>query len=158
MLNLTYLTYLNLRYDSQGFPIPSFICSFKNLRYLGLSYSSFGGLIRHLGNLSRLLHLDLSSYSVNTRVSDLNRLSGLSSLQYLSLSYVNLNKSTNWLQAVNMLPSLLELHLSSCNLNVLPQSIPHLNFTSLSVIDLSNNRHFNSSLPQWPFNISSLVK
>uniref|UniRef100_A0A7N2LNH3 Leucine-rich repeat-containing N-terminal plant-type domain-containing protein n=1 Tax=Quercus lobata TaxID=97700 RepID=A0A7N2LNH3_QUELO len=62
-----------------------------------------------------------------------------------------------WLQAVNMLPSLLELHSSSCKLESLPLSLPFVNFTSLSVLDLSFNQ-FNSSIPQWLFNHTSITK
>ncbi|KAK7837853.1 receptor-like protein eix2 [Quercus suber] len=63
----------------------------------------------------------------------------------------------DWLQAVNTLPSLLELHLSSCELESLPLSLPFVNFTSLSVLDLSGDQ-FNSSIPQWLFNLTSLRK
>ncbi|XP_022922764.1 probable LRR receptor-like serine/threonine-protein kinase At3g47570 [Cucurbita moschata] len=46
--------------DFEGVRIPSFLGSMVSLRYLDLSYSSFGGLIPHeLGNLSNLNHLDL---------------------------------------------------------------------------------------------------
>ncbi|XP_062005725.1 probable leucine-rich repeat receptor-like protein kinase At1g35710 [Rosa rugosa] len=55
-----------------------------------------------------------------------------------------------------MLPSLLELHLDISELDDLPQFLPYVNFTSLLVFDLSYN-NFNSSLPQWLFNISTLV-
>ncbi|PRQ43629.1 putative non-specific serine/threonine protein kinase [Rosa chinensis] len=161
LLNLTYLNYLDLSYNSfNGIPIPSFIGSLKKLRYLDLSHSSFGGMVpHHLGNLSNLLYLDLTtkSYPLRPWDSDLNWLGGLSSLQYLSLGGLNLSKAAkNWLLGVNMLPSLLELHLDSSELDDLPQFIPYVNFTSLLVFDLSYN-NFNSSLPQWLFNISTLV-
>ncbi|XP_004298469.1 PREDICTED: LRR receptor-like serine/threonine-protein kinase FLS2 [Fragaria vesca subsp. vesca] len=164
LLSLTYLNYLDLSCNNfQGIAIPSFLGSLKKLRYLDLSQSSFGGMVPpQLGNLSNLFYLDLShlttySYPQNPWVSDFYWLSSLSSLQYLSLGNLNLSlATTNWLPAVNMLPSLLELHLPDCELRNLPQSIPFVNFTSLQVLELSHN-HFNTSLPQWLFNISTLV-
>ncbi|XVE92165.1 hypothetical protein REPUB_Repub01dG0073800 [Reevesia pubescens] len=112
----------------------------------------------HIGNLSNLIYLDLDvdSFKNHLWVSDLNWLSGLSSMKYLCLTNVNLSKATtNWLQAINMLPSLLQLDMSDCQLYDLPQSLPFVNFTSLQALDLSDNR-FNSSIPQWLFNISTL--
>ena len=160
LLDLKYLNYLDLSYnDFQGIPIPSFIGSLNKLSYLDLSYASFGGTIPpHLGNLSNLYYLNLSTFLMNFSVSNLNWLPGLSYLQYLSLISVNLSKaSTHWLQVVNMLPSLIELHLSGCELQNLPQTLQFVNFTSLSVLDLSYN-NFNSSLiPQWLFNITGLT-
>ncbi|PRQ29561.1 putative leucine-rich repeat-containing, plant-type, leucine-rich repeat domain, L [Rosa chinensis] len=163
LVNLTHLNYLNLSGNTfHGIPIPSFIGSLEKLRYLDLSLSGFVGMVPpHLGNLSKLLHLDLhldlSTYS-DIWVSDLKWLSGLSSLQYLDLDRLNLSQATDhWVHAINMLPSLFELHFSSCKLHgSLPQSLPHVNLTSLLVIDLSSN-NFQSSLPQWLFNISTLV-
>ncbi|XP_059633550.1 receptor-like protein EIX1 [Cornus florida] len=160
LLHLKFLKYMDLSgNDFQGIPIPEFIGSLKKLRYLNLSQASFGGMIPpHLGNLSNLHYLDVSAYffSGNSWVSELNWISGLPSLKYLNMDSVNLRNATGWLQTVNRLSSLLELHLSNCGLQNLPHSLPNLNFTSLSVIDLSSNG-FNSSLPGWLFNISTLV-
>ena len=160
LLDLKYLNYLDLSYnDFQGIPIPNFIGSLNKLSYLDLSYASFGGTIPpHLGNLSNLYHFNLSKFLMNFSVSNLNWLSGLSSLHYLSLISVNpIKASTHWLQVVNMLPSLIELHLSGCEIQNLPQTLQFVNFTSLSVLDLSYN-NFNSSLiPHWLFNITGLT-
>ncbi|XVF43738.1 hypothetical protein PTKIN_Ptkin02bG0064600 [Pterospermum kingtungense] len=160
LLNLTYLSYLDMSYnDFQGIPIPEFMGSLKNLRYLDLSRSSFNGKVpTSLGNLSKLEYLDLSMYSYPLELwsSDLNCLSGLSSLQYLDLSNMNLSYAgPNWLQAINMLPSLKKVRLALCDLNGFPESLPYLNFTSLEVLDLSYN-NFSSSIPRWLFNISTL--
>ncbi|KAL7171719.1 hypothetical protein ACSBR2_036391 [Camellia fascicularis] len=51
-----------------------------------------------------------------------------------------------------MLPSLPELRLRSCELLNVPHSAPNINFTSFSILDLSDN-NFNSSIPQWLFNL-----
>ncbi|KAL5797172.1 hypothetical protein ACOSQ2_001992 [Xanthoceras sorbifolium] len=159
LLDLKHLTYLDLSMNNfEGIPIPDFIGSLKTLRYLNLSGASFGGTIPpNLGNLSRLLYLDLNSYSVESNENDLHWLSGLSSLTHLNLGSTDLSKAKNhWLQAVNMLPSLQELHLPACGLSALPPSVPLINLTSLSVLDLSNNG-FNSSIPSWLFNLTDLV-
>ncbi|KAK9267134.1 hypothetical protein L1049_009553 [Liquidambar formosana] len=165
LLSLKYLNYLDLSLnDFSGKQIPEFLGSFKNLRYLDLSFSSFSGVIPpHLGNLSSLRYLDVSaklSYSnqPNLEVESLQWLVRLSSLKHLSLSSVNLERANfHWLQAVNMLPSLVELHLPNCGLTSLPLSISYINFTSLSVLDLSYN-NFNSSIPHWLSNVTGLTK
>ncbi|KAK6281377.1 hypothetical protein POUND7_015202 [Theobroma cacao] len=160
LLNLTYLSYLDMSWNNfQAIPVPEFIGSLKNLRYLDLSEASFNGKVPpSLGNLSNLEYLDLSMYLFPLRLwaSDLNWLFGLSCIKYLDLGNMNLSKAaTNWLQAVNMLPSLTEFHLSICELNGFPESLTFVNFTSLAVLDLSFN-NFSSSIPSWLFNISTL--
>ncbi|KAK3183791.1 hypothetical protein Dsin_031077 [Dipteronia sinensis] len=160
LLHLKDLVYLDLSMnDFLGVQIPDFFGSLEKLRYLNLSGASFAGTIpQSLRNLSNLLSIDLNNPDLNqTYESDLRWLSGLSSLKYLNLGVVDLSKAAAyWLQTVNMLHSLVELHLPNCGLLQLPQNLPSLNFTSLSVLDLSNNG-FNSTIPHWLFNISSLV-
>ncbi|XP_040369441.1 receptor-like protein EIX1, partial [Rosa chinensis] len=138
-----------------GLELPSFIGSLEKITYLNLSGASFGGVIpANLGNLSKLLHLDLSNNAVE---SDLRWLSSPSSLQFLNLGGANLTKAAPyWLPTVNMLPSLLELHLPGCGLSILPPALPHINFTSLLLLDLSANG-FNSTLSPWLFNLTELV-
>jgi len=71
---------------------------------------------------------------------------------------LNITRSPHELfQAVNKMQSLIELHLTSCNLASLPPSSPFLNISSLSVLNLSGNP-FNSSIPYWLFNMSTLTK
>ncbi|KAK1363330.1 hypothetical protein POM88_038891 [Heracleum sosnowskyi] len=64
--------------------------------------------------------------------------------------------ANSWLQDVHGLPFLSELHMYNCELPSLPSSLPNLNFTSLSVIDLSYN-DLKSTFPNWLFKISTLV-
>jgi Leucine-rich repeat (LRR) protein len=170
LLNLKHLSYLDLSLNMfSGNSIPEFLGSIESLRYLNLSFSFFTGVVPpQLGNLSRLQYLDLNSYSFsyNIRTVISFPLGGLEvespqwflgfpSLKYLNLGSVNLEKVPDWLHAVNMLPPLVELHLPACGLVNLPYSISSINFTLLSVLDLSSN-NFNSFIPPWLSNVSGL--
>ncbi|MBA0798653.1 hypothetical protein Gohar_009223, partial [Gossypium harknessii] len=161
LLNLTYLSYLDLSGNNfQGIPIPEFIGSLKTLRYLDLSHAAFIGEVpRSLGNLSYLEYLALSMVApdpLRLWASDLSWVVGLSSLQYLDHSFMNLSKANNWVEAVSMLPSLTTLDLSWCELQDFAESLT-INFTSLSVLDLSYN-NFNTTIPCWLFNITTLQR
>ena len=148
LIHLKYLNYLDLSWNNiDQVQIPEVFGVLENLMYLSLSYAYFPKkILPHLGNLSSLMHLDLHSNSFNVEVDNLDWLPSLSSLKYLDMGGRNLT-GANWLHAVNMLPSLHELHLSECELERrLPPSLPFVNFTSLFVLDLSNNQ-FNSSIP-----------
>ncbi|XP_061988886.1 receptor-like protein EIX1 [Rosa rugosa] len=152
------LVYLDLSMnDYGGLQLPSFIGSLEKLKYLNLSWSSFGGVFPpNLGNLSRLVYLDLKGN--NFVENDLRWLPSLSSLKYLNLGLANLTMAAPyWLPIVNMLPSLTELHLPSCYLSVLLATLPYINFTSLSVLNLPGNVFFNSTLPPWLFNLTKLI-
>ncbi|KAH7855726.1 hypothetical protein Vadar_028176 [Vaccinium darrowii] len=83
-LNLKHLSYLDLsRNDFGGIPIPSFLGSLTNLRYLNLSEARFGGTVpSQLGNLSSLRSLGLEGYSRYGDVRlDVENLDWLSRLQ-----------------------------------------------------------------------------
>ncbi|TYH37648.1 hypothetical protein ES332_D12G054800v1 [Gossypium tomentosum] len=166
LIRLEYLTSLDLSLNNfEGLEIPGFFGELKNLRYLNLSYASFAGEIpASLGNLSNLQYLDLyaDSYS-NTgprelRSQSLEWLTPLSSLKYINLGFVKLDSiGDHWLQTFNMLPSLVHLRLHWCELKGLPLTLPSINFTSLSVLDLSENS-FNSLIPPWLFNLTGLTE
>ncbi|XP_073006580.1 receptor-like protein EIX2, partial [Typha latifolia] len=149
LLAIEHLNYLNLSYnDFEHKRIPEFIGSFKNLKYLDLSYASFSGSIPpQLGNLTKLLHLDLSANSLES-VDYVAWLPRLSSLKYLGMSKVNLSAAVDGVQAMSMLPaSLRVLYLYYCNLNATFSSLPlySSNLTSLVSLNLGYN-YFHSPI------------
>ncbi|KAG8643117.1 receptor-like protein EIX2 [Manihot esculenta] len=180
LLNLKHLKYLDL--SNNNFDeslIPKFLGSVKSLRHLDLANAGFGGMIPHqLGNLSNLQYLNLHSVYGTPYVDNLSWISGLSSLQFLDMTFLNLSQATNWLNVINTLPSLRELHFSFCHLPSVPP-ILNVNFSSLSILDLSGNffqgpmfdflqnitslkaldlsfNDFNSSIPNWLYGFSHL--
>ncbi|GJN18082.1 hypothetical protein PR202_gb05203 [Eleusine coracana subsp. coracana] len=145
LLGLRQLRSLDLRDNNFSLvPIPGFIGSLENLRYLYLSNSMFSGqLPPQLGNLSKLQYLDLNSI-YTTYSTDLAWLSRLTELQYLDLSHVNLSRATDWVHVVNKLPSLVTLNLRYCGLRNAIPSPEKVNLTSLEHLDLFGNE-FSSS-------------
>ncbi|MQL88329.1 hypothetical protein Taro_020889 [Colocasia esculenta] len=162
LLGLKYLAYLDLSYnDFKKKPIPEFLGSLSNLEYLYLSGANLQGRIpHHLGNLSRLQTLDLSNNGFwgLSMGGDVKWMSQLSSLQHLNLYQVDISSdhgsSGKLLVALNMLPSLSWVNLGSCGLKSIP-SFPHVNLTSLSFLDLSEN-DIQSPFVEWLTNITSL--
>ncbi|XP_073112223.1 receptor-like protein EIX1 [Elaeis guineensis] len=156
LLGLKHLNYLDLSMNYfGGIRIPEFMGSFRQLKYLNLSNAGLGGLIpHHLGNLSSLQYLDLVN-DLDLSIDNALWISHLSSLRYLDMTDVKFREDAHWLQALNMLPSIVEVRLFGCQINTIPLSLPHVNFTSLSVLDLAFNS-FNTTIPGWLFNISSL--
>ncbi|XP_062079911.1 receptor-like protein EIX1 [Humulus lupulus] len=163
LLNLSYLTHLDPSYNNfGGTQIPSFFGSLTSLKYLNLTQAGFEGKIPHqLGNLSSLSYLILQSNYEDVYnpgdlyVDNLHWLSSLSLVEYLEMK-ANFSAATDWLLSINKLPSLLELHLSLCELrNIHP--ISHVNFSSLEVLDISENDFQSSLIPNWIFNLTGLV-
>ncbi|XP_058076489.1 receptor-like protein EIX2 [Magnolia sinica] len=158
LVELKHLHFLDLSNNAfYGISIPQFLGSMKELRHLNLSYAGFSGRIPHqLGNLSKLISLQLSSSSLSDK--NLWWLTSLPSLKYLDMSYVNLSMASHdWVHVMNMCPSLVELRFIECGLSYISPTLASVNFsTSLHVLDLYGNK-FNSRIPKWIGNISSLV-
>ncbi|KAJ0722216.1 putative leucine-rich repeat-containing, plant-type, leucine-rich repeat domain superfamily [Helianthus annuus] len=174
---LLQLTYFDLSSNDFGLiPIPDFIGSFQNLRYLNISKSQFSGEIPHqLGNLSTLRILDLHDdpLSVNLYSKGLKWLMDLKELQYLDVGGIDLAKASDWFQnlesidlAYNQLTGTIpdsvgSLHLLKTlqmNINQLTGSIPDTigGLSSLNFLDLSYN-NLNGSFPESIGRLGELV-
>ncbi|XP_023749442.1 receptor-like protein EIX2 [Lactuca sativa] len=85
LLNLTYLDYLDLFYNSLHGTIPTFIGSLTRLRYLDLSYNNLNGTIpRSIGSLSELRHLNLGRNNLNGTIP--TYIGSMTRLRHLDLS------------------------------------------------------------------------
>ncbi|XP_030939875.1 receptor-like protein 7 [Quercus lobata] len=152
---LQYLQNLNLA-DNElvDSPIPPEFGNLTNLRYLNLSYASFGGQIPiEISRLTRLVSLDLSAFSIcmlKLENPDLASLvHNLTSLTELYLDGVNISSQGNeWCQAVSSsLPNLRVLSMIGCNLQGPPDS-SLLKLHSLSIISLDGN-NFSAPVPEF---------
>ncbi|KAH7854233.1 hypothetical protein Vadar_011543 [Vaccinium darrowii] len=159
LLDMMHLQYLDLSGNNfEGTPVPSFIGSIATLRYLNLSRAGFSGIIPpQLGNVTAMRYLDLGDNDVLPG-GNLQWLSGLVSLQHLNMSGVNLSTALDWVQVTSNLHSLVELHLSGCELKyVVSSSLTNKsNFTTLNILDLSNN-DLGSSIPGWLPGLNNLL-
>ncbi|KAL7590002.1 hypothetical protein Lser_V15G40712 [Lactuca serriola] len=160
LAELRHLKYLDLSgNDFEGSQIPEFIGSFKQLSYLNLSHAGFEGIIsHHIGNLSNLKVLDLSS-NQNMMADNMVWTAGLSSLEHLDLSKVNLSGTHNFDMVLYMIPSLKVLSLSYCGLSNSDLGASH-NFSrilpNIKHLDLSFNS-LKGPLPDFFLNMTSLA-
>ncbi|KAG8362913.1 hypothetical protein BUALT_BualtUnG0024400 [Buddleja alternifolia] len=155
--HVTALDFSRLIDSARRATFTDFIGHLSRLKYLDLSGDGVfvGAIPQQLGNLSKLQHLDLrGSYDVYS--TNLDWLYTLHSLEYLDLTSVNLSRVTNWLPALAKIPSLRELHLRDCDLPEILLSTM-MNFSSLSVLDLSFNHLSPHSIYSWIFNLSSSI-
>ncbi|XP_076908246.1 receptor-like protein EIX1 [Bidens hawaiensis] len=160
---LKHLKYMDLSGNVfYGSRFPKFIGSLKQLTYLNLSNAGFSGIIsHHIGNLSNLKTLDLSSdiYNVHDLIAhDVSSISRLSSLEHLDLSYANLSQTKILDVVLYQTLSLKVLSLSRCGLVIDERDLLRNLSTTLSNIehlDLSWN-YFTSQLPHFFQNMTSL--
>ncbi|XP_011034718.1 PREDICTED: LRR receptor-like serine/threonine-protein kinase GSO1 [Populus euphratica] len=156
LLELKHLAYLTMSMV-RATSIPQFIGSLKHLMHLEMSDCDLSGTIPHqLGNLTRLVFLDLSNNNFH-KVESLSWLSRLPALKHLDLSSTDLSGTTDWFQAINSLPYLHNLYLSDCGLSlVISPPLFHSNYSpaSLADIDLSQNSLTSSILP-WLFDFNN---
>ncbi|XP_052622767.1 LRR receptor-like serine/threonine-protein kinase GSO1 isoform X2 [Lactuca sativa] len=159
LAELRHLKYLDLSWnDLHGSRIPEFIGSFKQLRYLNLSYAGFQGIIPpHIGNLSNLKVLDLS-WNGELMSDDMSWTFGLPSLEHLDLSWVDLGGAKNMDMVLYNLPSLKELSLCGCRLSNVHLG-PFFNssriLANIKHLDLGSNS-FKGPLPGFFRNMTSL--
>ncbi|KAF7106528.1 hypothetical protein CFC21_107250 [Triticum aestivum] len=167
LVALHHLEYLDLSgnyLSGVDVPIPGFLGSLQSLRYLNLSSMDFHGKVPpQLGNLSRLLYLDLNnnwnhnSYGMMLHIEDISWLLRLALLRFLDLTSVNLSAIGNWVQVVNTLYNLRVLRLRRCGL-VFPQTpTVHSNLTSLQILDLSDTGFHTINPTYWFWDVGTIM-
>ncbi|CAL2241662.1 unnamed protein product [Prunus armeniaca] len=158
LIELHYLQHLDLDgVNFTGIPVPDFIGSLTNLRYLDLSFTYFGGKFpSQVGNLTNLQYLALEANDF-TNAENLDWLPLLSSLRYLDLNFVNLSNVYDWPEAINKLPELSNLTLEGCDLSSpVLSTLSYINSSkSLASVDLSSNHLSTSSIFVWLSNYNT---
>ncbi|CAI9290220.1 unnamed protein product [Lactuca saligna] len=181
LLNLSYLTHLDLFSNSFHGIIPTFIGSMTRLRYLHLGSNHLNGTIpRSIGCLTELRELYLSDNSLygiiplefgnltnlqvlnlgslgKCRAGNLEWLSHLSHLVALEMAGISLAKQNYWVDVIVSLRKLSFLSIGGCELSqvMYPYSSSFLNSSSsIQSLYLGNNS-LNSSMYRWLFPLTS---
>ncbi|CAJ1953038.1 unnamed protein product [Sphenostylis stenocarpa] len=144
LIDLQNMEYLDLSSNSvpSGSQIPQEMGSFKNLRYLNLSYACFvWGIPSQLGNLSKLKYLDLKGTDLHGAIP--SQLGNLSMLEYLDLKG---NLLTGAIPS--QLGNLTRLRYLDLSENFLQGEMPYQlgNLTHLRYLDFTENS-FSGALP-----------
>ncbi|XP_022760163.1 LRR receptor-like serine/threonine-protein kinase FLS2 [Durio zibethinus] len=169
LIELKHISFLDLSNNDFGsLTIPEFIGSMKSLTYLNLSLANFQGEIPHnIGNLSKLLYLDLghnpylklklfNGFLLHLSRCSLNNDPSPVSVNYTSLAVLDLSRNTlssvpTWIFSLR---SLVSIDLRSNGVEgVIPNGFQ--NMSSLKFLDLSRNA-FSSSTLSWLSNLNRL--
>ncbi|KAJ9553490.1 hypothetical protein OSB04_017535 [Centaurea solstitialis] len=156
LLNLTYLSYIDLSFNSFHGTILNFIGSMTRLSYLDLSFNSFHGTIPNsIGSMTRLTRLALSSNSFNGTIP--TSIGFLTKLKYLDLGDNSLH-GTIPLELGNLtnLRTLILGQLPRCKVENLDwlSNVSHLQYLDMEKISLAKANHWVdiiSSLPKLSF-------
>ncbi|XP_022145108.1 LOW QUALITY PROTEIN: receptor-like protein 12 [Momordica charantia] len=147
---LSHLRTLNLSFNSFDFsPLSPQFGTFRNLRVLDLSSSSFHGDVPiEISHLSNLVSLDLSgNYDLKFSNLVMNQLvHNLTNLRNLALARVDLSRILTLTSFMNFSLSLTSLRLSSCGLSGnFPSHV--LSLPNLRVLQLDYNHGLKGHLP-----------
>ncbi|GKD78329.1 leucine-rich repeat-containing protein, partial [Tanacetum coccineum] len=151
LLNLTYLSYIELYDNSFNGTFPKFICSMTHLTFLSLYNNEFTGTIpESIGNMTQLTYLDLHgnnfSGTIPTSIGSLTKLTNL---------YLSWNKFSGTIpMSIGSLTKLTDLSLSWNKFSgTIPMSIGSL--TKLTALQLSDNS-FYGTIPRDFGNLTNL--
>ncbi|GKC00729.1 leucine-rich repeat-containing protein, partial [Tanacetum coccineum] len=150
LLNITYLSHLELIYNSFHGTIPKFICSMTHLTFLSLSSNKFTGTIpKSIGNMTQLTYLDLSWNNINGSIPI--SICSLTSLTFLDLT----DNMFSGVVPVGSLTKLTHLSLSWNKFSgTIPMSIGSL--TKLTSLDLAGN-NFSGVIPSFIGSLTKLI-
>ncbi|GKC62877.1 leucine-rich repeat-containing protein [Tanacetum coccineum] len=151
LLNLTYLSDLELYQFFFHGTIPKFICSMTHLTFLILSNNKFTGTIpESIGNMTQLTHLDLSVNKFSGVIPD--SIGSLTKLNHLDLHGNNFSGTIP--RSIGSLTKLNHLDLHGNNFSgTIPRSIGSL--TKLTWLELTDNS-FYGTIPREVGNLTSL--
>nr|XP_043611570.1 receptor-like protein EIX1 [Erigeron canadensis] len=143
LMNLTYLTLVDLRWNSFSGTIPNSIGSLTRLRELYLSGNSLNGIVPgSIGYLTELRHLSFSYNSFNGTIP--NSIGALTQLRHLDLSYNSFSGTI--LKSISSLIELTHLDLSFNSFNdTIPESICSLK--KFQYLNLYSNS-FSGNIPK----------